>query len=104
MAAAGLELSSAGCPGWGSEPAGVWCAALQQSPAGILADTGRNAPEAVRGDAAKSDSTTPKKVLAVLSSCEPGQMRGRERREVATLELLGAPFVPFRGVCLHYCC
>lgn len=56
MAAAGLELSSAGCPGWGSAPAGVWCAALQQSPAGILADTARNVPEAVRGDAAKSDS------------------------------------------------
>lgn len=104
MAAAGLGLSGTDCPGWGSAPAGVWCAALQQSPAGILADTARNVPKAVRGDAAKSDSTTPKKVLAVLSSREPGQRRGRERREVATLELLGVLFVAFWGVCHHYCC
>lgn len=55
MAAAGLEPST-GCPGSGSAPAGVWCAALQQSPAGILADTARNVPETVRGDAAKSDA------------------------------------------------
>lgn len=103
---AGLELSSAGCPGWGSAPAGEWCAALQYSPpAGILADAARNLPGAARGGMLQSQIHHPEEGVS-----RPVQLRARPRGEreeeerCRMFEPLGTHFAPFWGFCPHRRC
>lgn len=103
---AGLELSSAGCPGWGSAPAGEWCAALQHSPRQEFWLTQPETFLGLPGDGCcKVRFTTPKKVLAALSSCELGQGgRERKKRGGRMFEPPGTHFAPFWGFCHHRHC